>query len=115
MDLVKTVFCHAEQSLDGYSIAHPYFFRRSARRMAIETISIPDSPEAVETNAWEELRVPALPAQLPSLSLEAVQGSFKDLKRGLLGSPESRGAQDPRENQRRGAFLLPFFSMPNLA
>jgi hypothetical protein len=109
MDLVKTVFCHAEQSLDGYSIAHPYFFRRSARRMAIETISIPDSPEAVETNAWEELRVPALPAKLPSLSLEAVQGSFKDLKRGLLGSPESRGAQDPRENQRRGGLPPPLF------
>ncbi len=76
MNLVKTVFCFAEQSLDGYGIAHPYFFRHSALRIDIAAAMIPASPESAETEAWERLDASCLPEKLPSLSLEAAKGDF---------------------------------------
>jgi hypothetical protein len=77
MNLTKTVFCFAEQSLDGYGIAHPYFFRHSARRIDIAAEMIPASPESAETGAWERQNASCLPVKLPRLSLEAAKGDFK--------------------------------------
>ncbi len=76
MGIVNGLFCHAENSLEGYSVAHPYFFRRSARRLPIQAASIPPSPEILETQAWLRLDASALPTSLPALTLAAAKGSF---------------------------------------
>ncbi|GEM_PF-770188 len=97
MNMVNAVFCHAETSLEGYSVAHPYFFKRSAQRVSINTAAIPSSPESLETKAWLNLDALALPDKLPKLPIEAARGSFMNADEQaqtfpppLLHSPENR-------------------------
>lgn len=76
MNLVKAVYCHAVQSLEGYSAAHPYFSRNSAQKIAVEAASIAASPETAETQAWRNQEAPDLPGFLSDLALDAALGRF---------------------------------------
>ena len=127
MRMVNGVFCHAENSLEGYSVAHPYFFRRSAQRITIQPAEIPPSPEILETKAWQNLDVISLPTRLPALALEAAQGSFSgpttrfqtlpppiffDAEGCLRQKPEPRPALDPASLLRLRAFnAAPLFKL----
>ena len=79
---VKAVYCHAEQSLSGYTVPHPYFSRIGALPMIIEAETIPELPDGSESRAWRDSDPSALPATLPLGRRAAALGCL-DSKDGI--------------------------------
>jgi hypothetical protein len=78
---VKAVYCHAERSLSGYTVPHPYFSRIGALQTTIEAGAVPELPDAAESRAWRDSAAGALPAILPAGRRAAALGFF-NLKSG---------------------------------
>ena len=75
-DAVKAVYCHAEQSLSGYTVPHPYFSRVGALQTMVDAGSIPELPDGAESRAWRDSAPSALPATLPPGRRAAALGYF---------------------------------------
>lgn len=108
---VKALYCHADQSLSGYTVPHPYFSRVGALQLQVEADSVPQLPEAWESRAWRDSQASALPAFLPAGRIAAALGCFNagDGNDGCLPPPALYAIACP-EGPRPDPELL--FSLP---
>jgi RecB family exonuclease len=73
-DAVRAVYCHAESSLSGFTVPHPFFLREGIPAEEIAPGALPASPDTLETMAWRNLAPGTLPARFPRPSEEAALG-----------------------------------------
>ncbi len=78
----KALYCHAQRSLNGYSIAHPYFSLSSAQKINVGPDSIPQTLELREAAAWKSINPATLPTSLPFLPYTASHGLFTTMLAG---------------------------------
>ncbi len=86
-DAVRAVYCHAESSLSGFSVPHPYFLRGSIVAEEIAMGTLPLTPDARERMAWRNSAPGTLPDALPRPCAEAALGILNGDSRG--GKPRS--------------------------
>jgi RecB family exonuclease len=92
-DAVRAVYCHAESSLSGFTVPHPYFLRAGIEAKEIAMGSLPPAPDALETLAWRHSAPGTLPEKLPRHSAEAALGILGLAPRG--GEAGGRCRLDP--------------------
>lgn len=81
-DAVRAVYCHAESSLSGFSVPHPYFLRGgiAAEEIAMGTSPLP--PDERERMAWRNSAPGTLPDKIPRPCVEAALGILGGDSRG---------------------------------
>lgn len=86
-DAVRAVYCHAESSLSGFTVPHPYFLRSGIAAEEIAMGSLPPTPDAREAMSWRNSAPGTLPDALPRPCAEAGLG--------LLGGEPGGGRFPP--------------------
>ena len=81
---VNAVYCHAERSLSGYSVPHPYFSGAGATVKTIRLDEIPMTFDSGEIQAWRESAPDMMPIAQPENRRGAAMGIFPS------------GSQEPR-------------------
>ena len=92
-DAVRAVYCHAESSLSGFTVPHPYFLRAGIAAEEIAMGTLPATLDALETMAWRNSAPGTLPEKLPRPSAEAALGILGGAPRG--GDAGGRCRLDP--------------------
>ncbi len=73
-DAVRAVYCHAESSLSGFTVPHPYFLRNGIAAEEIAMGTLPPALDAREAMAWRNTAPGTLPDTLPRPCAEAGLG-----------------------------------------